>query len=105
MTHTLTYQQKCSQLEETSVRSQSCVSLHPCTQPTRESHEGSRSGDDVSLFIQVPEGELTGWKSRPSDPDRGSGWVGGQLTQRQLETTLGRQKPQGAVRSGFLGQE
>ena len=64
-----------------------------------------QSGDDVSLFIQVPDGVLTGWKSRPSDPARGSGGVGAQVTQRQLEATPGMQKPQGAMRSGFLGQE
>ena len=45
--------------------------LHP---PNRKPHERSRLGNDVSLFIQVPEGVLTGWKSRPGDPARGSGW-------------------------------
>ena len=105
MIYTLTHGQRYSWLEETGVRSQSCVSFHPYTHPSRESHEGSRSGDEVNLFIQVPEGLLTGWKSRPSDPDRGPGGVGGQVTQRQLEATRGRQEPQEAVRSGFLGQE
>ena len=76
--------------------------LHP---PNRKPHERSRLGNDVSLFIQVPEGVLTGWKSRPGDPARGSGWGGEQVTQRQLEATPGMQKPQGAMRSGFLGQE